>query len=748
MVIITTKSGQEGKGVLEYNVGVGISNITKKYDLLGREEFLSAYAGYNGQASADKLDGGADTDWQDEVLRTGLSNQHNLTFGAGNNGGNYRFSVGYMDQQGIIKNSGLQRINARFNGSKKFIDDRLTISTQVTIARTHDTGAPITRNSGFEGDLLGNALKANPTMAVRDRSGKLNQPTISEPNPVALLELTRDYTNTLRTLGSLSGDLQIFKGLSFKTVLGFDRSMSSRKLAWSRDLVVQGVEGVGRLFNSDIESGNTLWENYFTYNKEFGNSTLTALLGYSYQRFDSNNKSFEFTGFPTNDLDLMINNATSASKVVLSNNGNTVDELQSYFGRINFGIASKYLFTATLRADGSTRFGGDNKYGYFPSAAFKWRLIDESFCPDAFSDLGLRLGYGVTGNQELPHNQYQKRQRYSGRDIDNSGNFSGGTLGSIAFENAGLKWESTDQLNIGLDFGFLDNRLSGSIDIYQKNTKDLLIKVDAAQPAVNPFVWKNLDATVQNSGVELSLNYVVLDKGDFNWNVMGNVAYNKNIVKNFAGLINTGEINGQGLTGAFAQRIAEGQPLFAYFVRKFEGYDDNGISIYGDGDFQQFVGKSPLPKLTGGLTNAFSYKNLTLSLFFNGQFGHYVYSNTANAFFTAGALSNGRNVTKDVVGNGEGRLNAPEVSTRFLEKGDFVRLQDLSLGYNIKPKSAAISGIRLYVTGQNLAVFTKYSGQDPEVNTNKSLDDVPSASIDYTSYPRARTFLIGANVTF
>ena len=748
VIIITTKSGQEGKGVLEYNVGVGISNITKKYDVLGRQEFLSAYAGFNGQAAADKLDGGADTDWQDEILQTGLSNQHNLTFGAGNNGGNYRFSVGYMDQQGVIKTSALQRINARFNGSKKFIDDRLTISTQVTIARTHDDGVPITRNSGFEGDMMGNALKANPTMAVYNRDGKLNQPNISEPNPVALLELTRDYTNTLRTLGSLSGELQLFKGLSFKTVLGFDRAMSSRKLAWSRDLVVQGVEGAGRLYNSDIEAGNNLWENYFTYNREFGNSNLTALLGYSYQRFDSNNKTFEYTGFASSDLDLMINNSTSASKVALLNNGSTIDELQSYFGRVNFGIASKYIFTATLRADGSTRFGGDNKYGYFPSAAFKWRLIDESFCPDAFSDLGVRLGYGVTGNQEIPHNLYQQRQRYGGRDLDNGGTLTGGGLGTVAFANPSLKWESTKQLNVGIDFGFLDNRFSGSLDFYQKNTDDLLIKVVAAQPAVNPFVWTNLDADVENTGVELALNYVVMDKGDFSWNIMGNVSYNKNIVNNFSGLINTGEINGQGLTGAFAQRIAQGQPLFAYFLREFDGYDDNGITKYAGGDVQKFVGKSPLPKVNGGLTNGFAYKNLTLSVFFTGQFGHYIYSNTANAFFTAGSLANGRNVTKNVVGNGEGRLNAPDVSTRFLESGDFVRLQDLSIGYNIKPKNAVISGIRLYVTGQNLAVFTKYSGQDPEVNTNKSLEDVPSAGIDYTSYPRARTFLLGANVSF
>jgi TonB-dependent starch-binding outer membrane protein SusC len=250
-----------------------------------------------------------------------------------------------------------------------------------------------------------------------------------------------------------------------------------------------------------------------------------------------------------------------------------------------------------------------------------------------------------------------------------------------------------------------------------------------------------------NTGAELSLNLVAVDKADFRWNVLLNGAYNKNEVKNFSGLINTGEINGQGLTGAFAQRIAEGQPLFAFFLRDFAGYDDNGISVYNGGDFQQFVG-SPLPTINAGLTNSFSYKNLDLSIFLNSQFGNDIYSNTANAFFTAGALSNGRNTTRDVVGNGEGRLNAPDVSTRFLEKGDFVRVQDVTLGYRVKTGKSAVSNLRFYVTAQNLAVFTKYSGQDPEVNTNKALNDVPSLGIDYTAYPRARTFLLGAAISF
>lgn len=755
VVIITTKSGKSGKGVLDYNYSVGFSNITKKVDVLGPQEFLAAYASFNGQAAADQLNKGAVTDWQDEVLQTGITHNHNISFGGNDKSSDYRFSLGYQDQEGIIKSSGQNRLTARFNANKKFLNDRLKIGTQFTVAKVHDDAVPISENIGFEGDLWSNALKANPTQPVRDANGELSQPGATEPNPVAMLEYTKDFTNTIRALGNLNAEVQLLEGLTFKTVLGFDQSASSRKSAWSRDLNAGtgGPFGKGFLYIADVETSNKLWENYFTYNKDFGSVDFTGLLGYSYQQFDYAFKQIKMTNFRTSDLDQMINNFASADQaggkgIVGTNSSKTIDELQSYFGRLNFGIMDKYLFTATLRADGSTKFGGDNKYGYFPSFAFKWRIAEEDFAPEFFDDLGLRLGYGVTGNQEIPHNLYQERQRYNNWDVNSGGDVTGGGLSSVAFANPGLKWETTVQSNVGLDFAFAGYKVSGSIDFYNKNTNDLLIQVTSAQPAVNPFVWKNLDADVVNQGVELSLNLVAVDKSSFDWNIIGNVAYNKNEVKNFSGLINTGEINGQGLTGAFAQRIAEGQPLFAFFVREFDGFDENGITKYKGGDVQKFVGASPIPKVTAGLTNTFRFGDLDFSFFFNGQFGHYLYDNNANALFTAGSLANGRNVRSDVVGNGEGKLNAPDVSSRFLEKADFVRLQDVTLGYNVKTGLKNISNLRLYVTGQNLAVFTGYSGQDPEVNTNKSLNGVPSLGIDYNAFPRARTILIGANISF
>jgi len=744
VVLITTKRGK-GKGSLDYGYSLGVSNITKKYDLLSADEYIAE--------GGNNL--GSKVDWQDEVFRTGYTNQHNLAYGGGDASGNYRFSLGYLNQQGIVTNSDIKRLSVGFAGSKKFINDRLTLSSTINLAENKDSNVPISENIGFTGDLLGSTLKSNPTLPIRRPDGTFNQPGITEPNPLAFLALSRDNTNTLRTLGNINAEYKIIEGLTFKTVLGFDKSMSTRKSAYSRDLVIEGVPGVGRAYVNDIEVNNQLWENYFTYDKDFGGMTLNALLGYSYQSFENAGKSIAAANFRTSDLDLMLNNMASATANrlggnVINNSFNSKDELQSYFSRVNLGFG-KYLFTGTLRVDGSTRFGGNNKYGYFPSGAFKYKLIEENFIPkDIFSDLAFRASYGLTGNQAIPRNLYDRRDRYGNWGINLGGdNIEGGGLNAVAFNNPNLKWETTSTINFALDFAILKNRISGSIDWYDRRTRDLLFQVVSAQPAPTPFVWRNLNTNIQNRGVEFSINAAVVDKKDFSWEVLLNFANNKNFVKNLEGVYDTGEINGQGLTGAFAQRLAAGQPLFAFFLREFGGFDEAGNSIYPNGDFQSFLnGKGPLPTWTGGLTNNFRYKAFDLSLFFNGVFGNYIYSNTANAFFTAGSFANGRNVTRDVIGNGEGALNAPDVSTRFLEKGDFVRLQNLSLGYRVPLKSKTISSMRLFVTGQNVLTFTNYSGQDPEVSTNKSLNGIPSFGIDYTAYPRARTWTFGANVSF
>lgn len=749
VVLITTKRGK-GKGSVDYNYSLGVSNITKKYDLLSASEYVAA----GGQNT------GSSTDWQEELFRTGLTNQHNLSFGGGDDNSHYRFTAGYFNQNGIIENSALKRYSAGFAGGKSLLDNKLKISSSINLSNTKDTNVPISENVGFTGDLMGNILKFNPTNPIYDVNDfdldgdktEYYQPVVTEVNPLAFINLSKDNTNTLRALGNVQAELSLTNNLKFRTVYGFDRSISSRKAAYSKDLLIEQSAGLGRSYFRDIEINNSLWENYLTFDKNIGSTSLGVLAGYSYQSFDNAQKRSSAAKYFTSDLDEMINNVADADYAVIGNTSNEFDELQSFFGRVNLGFSDKYLITATLRADGSTRFGENNKYGYFPSFAAKWKLIEESFISkNIFSDLGLRIGYGVTGNQAIPHNLYQARTRFNDRTINSDATgYEGGGESNVTFNNPNLKWESTSSINIGLDFGFSDNRLRGSLDIYKKNTQDLLFKVISAQPAATTFVWRNLETDIENKGIELSLTYDVILNSKFGWDVNLNGAANKNEVKNLDGTYDTGEINGQGLTGAFAQRIAEGYPLFAYYIREFGGFDSEGNSIYPNGDFQEFAdGKSPLPTLTGGLTNNFRFGNFDASIFFNGVFGNYIYSNTANAFFTKGSFVNGRNVTKDVIATTEGALNAPDASTRFLEKGDFVRLQNLSIGYKVPvSNNKYVSSARIFISGQNLLTFTGYSGQDPEVSTNKSLNDIPSFGIDYTSYPRAKTWTVGASFTF
>ncbi|RLD73531.1 MAG: SusC/RagA family TonB-linked outer membrane protein, partial [Bacteroidetes bacterium] len=429
------------------------------------------------------------------------------------------------------------------------------------------------------------------------------------------------------------------------------------------------------------------------------------------------------------------------------------DELQSFFARGNYTIANKYLFTATVRIDGSSRFGSDNQYGVFPSAAFAWKINEENFMGDTFSLLKARVSWGITGNQDgLGHGNFIRRERYGGIGISD-----GGTIGNppglapVSFANPDLKWEETTSYGFGIDYGLFMNRLNGSIDIYKSETKDLLLSVEAAQPSPQPFFFQNLDATVLNQGIEFSINYDLIQSDDLTWSAGFNISYNENELQDFGGQIPAGTIRGQGLSQAYSQILAENQPLFSYFVRSFEGFDANGQPISDDS--QQFRGKSALPTTNWGLSTTLNWKNFDFSAFLAAQSGFYVYNNTANALFIAGSINNARNVTPNVLTSGEAGNAAAEVSERFLEKGDFIRLQNASIGYTVPVRDDSfLSSFRVYLTGQNLFLITDYSGLDPELSTSPAqgdlLNGLPTAGIDYTSYPRPRTFTLGLNITF
>ncbi len=742
VVLITTKKGTGASQGLQYSASLSSSTITKKYDLLDGPGFLKGAVALG--ATEDAINKRGSTDWQDEIFRTAISTTHNLSYGGGGPASNYRLSLGYQDQQGIIKESSMQRYSVRANTSHKMFNDKLTIDAQFTFANVRDQQAPMSDNAGYEGSVLGAALSANPTQNVTDAEGKYIQPGNDQRNPVAWLAYHDDKSNLNRMLGSVSATYNISSHFSYKLNFGADRSVSNRKAALSRLFNINDIGGRGRAFIINLNSANTLLEHTLNYNTKIGaNNRLDAVVGYSYQKYDNTNTLIRMQYFKTDDLDQMVNNPQAIN--FQNNNdayrvrgGAGIDELQSFFGRVRYVINDKFDFSGTLRADGSSKFGGNNQYGIFPAFNIGWRLSEGAFIPEAFTNLKLRAGWGRTGNQEFGNGNQLSRKRFN----------DDGNLEDASFANPDLKWETTDQVNLGLDYEISSGKVYGSIDFFTKKTLDLLVRTNSAQPAPQPFVWENLDGEVKNTGVEFSIGSELVKQDNFKWNINGNLTYIKNIVENTGRSIQTGVINGQGLSGATAQLIADGQPLYAYYLRTFEGFTPEGLNIYKDNEAITFVGKSPLPKLTLGLTNNFNFGNLDISIFVNGMFGHYIYNNTANALFSSGSLGNARNTSTDVVGNGESRVNSADASTRFLEKGDFLRLQNMTIGYNLPMSNKTIKGLRLYITAQNLLTFTGYSGQDPEVDTNKALDGVPSAGIDYLSYPRARTFTFGANVNF
>ncbi len=782
VVVITTKSGKTGgrEGQWGFTSNLNISEVAKEFDLLTTEDFVE-------RGGADL---GGSTDWQDYVFRTTASTDNNLSYSQNYGSGNVRATLGYSKQFGIIENTDLERITGRINVGQRFFDDKLKLNFQGTVSRINDRKPFISRTAGSTGDLLAASYYANPTLNADPLAN-----TDPDLNPANLLTYYDDNTKTDRFLGNLSLEYSIMENLSAKVNLGLDTSTSSRAQVGGPRLLGlgNGVQDNGFAAVSNLDTENTLLELTVNYTKEFENSNFDALVGFSYQDFNRQGENLLGQGYSSGDLnaiarttqetfDVTKNLATNyqgygigtfqddadagnqfrilsltpgVSDTTLPLPGIPIDafradtfdftdELQSFFGRINYTLFDKYLFTATVRADGSSKFGGNNKYGYFPSAAFAWKLNEEEFInEEAISTLKLRVSWGITGNQDgLGYGSYLNRTRWDGLGILNNSQLTTPATSEVAFANPDLKWESTAQYGFGIDFGFNNDRFNGNIDVYRKETTDILLNLPAVQPATTPFVFQNVDGTLINQGIELGLNYDIATSEDFYWNASFNISYNENELTDYDGPnIQAGNLYGQGLTGTTSQVLTDGKPIYTYNLRTV----DENFNVETD---PEILDKSALPKIISGLSTSASYKNWDASLFFSGQFDFYVYNNTANALFPSPQIG-GRNNLKSVVDEGV-VLSALNPSTYFLEKGDFVRLQTASISYNVPLSGDGLfKSMRLSAIGQNLFLITDYSGLDPEVSTdNIPANGLPSAGIDYLSYPRPRTYSIGFNVTF
>ncbi len=744
VVIITTKKGQAGAPTIDLNVSAGVSSLLKKLDVLDGDEYRAALDLYG--INRDGSDFGQNVDAMDAITQTGITQNYNISIGGGSDNGSYRISAGLLDQEGIIIESGLEKYTGSINGSYKFIDNRLNIDFNLLAAHTTNNNAPISNDAGFTGSLVGNALQWNPTRNLRESDGSFARLSATTLNPLELVDAYSDVDNVTTVLGSIAPSFKITDKLTYKYLFSINRSTGSRAIEIKSSLNMQGVEDRGLSGWTNEFITTTQHTHTLSYADDLTESIgLNAVIGYEYQKFGKRGYGFGGQDFALPQVDYDYTNflgATSQESRIQGSGEDPTTELQSYFGRVNLNISDKYLITGTIRADGSTKFGRNNRYGYFPSFAFAWNLTNESFLADGttFDNLKFRLGWGQVGNQEFPSGAAQAQY----------GLGAGGALFLTNVANPDLKWETSTTFNAGIDFAVLDYKLSGSIEYFRKETEDLLFNFPTVQPAPDTRFWVNLPGKVLNSGVEVALNAFIIENDNLSFNIGANASFLTNELQDYTGpTILTGALTGQGSSGARVQKLESEQPINAFFVREFLGINDAGQNDLTDGGNTLFFLGDPNPDVLLGISAELSAGKFSAALNFNGAMGHELFNETHQSVIPIGNLGN-RNIASFLLDtNGaESTSNPNTPSSRYLEDGSYLKLANATVGYNIGSIGSTIKNARIYLTGQNLLVFTGYDGFDPEVNTDKEVDGVPSFGIEYIPYPSARSFLLGVNLTF
>lgn len=754
VVIITTKKGKAGTSTATFSSSLGVSKIARAIDVFTADEFRKEVVAVGGLLD----DKGGNTDWQKEVTRTALTQNYNLALSGGSDKLTYYASFGMQKQEGIIKANQLDRYNGRFNATQRFWDDRLTIEANLGVTTTKNERPP---SSGIVADVLGN----NPTYPAYDANGNpAIYPNFS--NPLILFDLEKDLNTQNRVIGNLTASLKIIKGLVYKATFGIDNSNSTIDIQ-SRPSA--NPVRLGRLETFYNYNRNRLFENYLTYSWIKKSHNLTALAGHSYQRIFLQGRNNSINNFPITPVEPQYNPGQGTLLDLANNRPGgyaTINELQSFFGRVTYQYNSKYLATINFRADGSSKFGENNKYGYFPSFSLGWKIDEEDFMQNSpFSNLKLRAGWGMTGNQEFPAKQTQGLVQLTtavSYPLYPTGAYPGG-ISYVRIANPDLKWETSKQTNIGLDFGLLKGALSGTIDVFKKVTSDVLLSIPPPDPvAVNALYWTNIKGmTVTNKGVELELEYRHVSKNGISFNIGGNITYLKN---NIAGspqqIIPSGTGAGAGNTGETINGFLNGEPAGTFFLKQYLGIGPDSMGMYFDKDKDgsitsndRVAAGTALPNVLYNFYGGLSYKGFDFNANFNGVSGNKIYDLTATTTFTKVRLAKSGNTTDAAIAEPREKISNPApLSTRYLKDGAYLRLNNVSLGYNFNTRALGInkyiSSLRLSVTGQNLFVITDYDGFDPEVNTDRSDRDVTSYGIDFQSYPKARTVIFGLNLSF
>ena len=748
VILITTKRGKSGSPQLDASASSGFSKVAKVLQVLNADEYRKTLKDYGLTAG----DYGKSVNAFDAIKQTGLIQNYNVALSGGTEDGRYRISAGYLDQKGVIKTSELKKLSVNLTSSFKFLPSKkLGLDINVLLTQTNEDIAPISAFADFTGNLISQALQWNPTHALikPGTDSAWIDPALGETtiNPLAQLNYFKDKAIVNTIIASISPSYKITNDLEYRLLYSVNRQSGVRKGQVNRLLNVQGIEGRGLGFLNNQEQTNSQITNTLNYNKKVGSDfNINAVVGHEWLVFDSKGNGVtgqDFTNLGLNYYEYL-GTSSQASRGMYSF-GSATQELQSFFARAIFNYKDKYLLTGTFRADGSTRFGSNNKYGYFPSVGFAWNVSKEEFLAnnDFVKNLKVRASWGKTGNQEFPSGASLNRLRIGQYNAANGAP----DIVQTNYGNPDLKWESSATINAGIDFSIFNDRLSGSVDYFNKKTSDVLFEQNIIQPAPPGKIWINLPGNVINKGFEISLIAAVIKGSDVNWNIGGNASFLQNNVTGLAGFYETGELRGQGFSGVRGQRVINDQPLNVWYLRRFEGIDKTtGQSIYADGGNTLFYSGSPNPKMLLGLNSDFSYKKFTATINMNGNFGQYIYNNTAASVLGIGNLGN-RNIAKALINTGikESLSNAPAPSTRNLEKGDYIKMTNATLSYKIGNIGKSLRNVNVSLTGQNLFVITKYTGFDPEVNTDGGVDGIPSLGIEYIPFPSARTFTLGIN---
>ena len=757
VIIITTKKAKEGQTRVNINGSFGFKRVTDKIamvDAAGFKELYNEQLRNEGNPEFDFTPWTGNTDWQDEIYRVAMGTDHNLSMTGALKNMPYRVSVGYTNQNGTLKNNNYQRLNASIGLSPKFFDKHLSVD--INIKGSIEDEKPVSTS------VIGSAVGFDPTRPVYQNydgnvglgyymwMGVSNTPiTLAASNPVSDLELADKQNKTKRSIGNIALDYKIhgFEDFRLNLNMGYD-FLTEDKHDNMPDLapaMYTGNEqdGTGKRYTYHNDKRNTLLDFYANYAKDFNDHNLNAMAGYGWQRFWYKNHD---TTTDTKGEDLTSPKHEEAELYLLS-----------FYGRLNYSWKQRYMLTATLRADASSRFSPETRWGYFPSVAAAWRVNDEAFLADnkVVSDLKLRLSYGQTGQQSIG-SYYQHLSTYTA-SYDESRYLFGNKWYTTYRPNGydpNIKWETTETYNIGIDYGFLNNRISGTIDYYWRNTKDLLN--DIFVPAGSNFtnrIETNI-GDMESKGLEIGVNLVPIQTKDWEWNISGNFTWNAskitklNTIDNESNYVKTGNAGG---TGRYLQVHMVGETPNTYYLLK-QAYDENGQPLDGkyivkDGsitsseeDSNKYVtGKSSKAPYYCGLSTRLSYKNWDLGINGHGSFGFYVYnyvaaSNSLDALYGSNGVSS--NILRSTLENKF--TQDRQFTDHFLERGNFFRIDNITIGHTFNKLWNDGTSLRLSFAVQNVCTLSGYSGLDPELYDG----------IDKNIYQRPRTFMLGVNLNF